>query len=71
MNAFNFDVQYLLGSILLFAFLNAHEGVIMSLLSKLVSPELAKGTFNSGKAVASGTCTSLLTMFGCDGGCMV
>jgi len=28
--------------------LNALEGVIMSLLSKVVSPELAKGTFNSG-----------------------
>lgn len=43
-------LQYVLGSSLLFAFLNAMEGVIMSLLSKIVSPELAKGTFNSGTA---------------------
>lgn len=40
--------QYVLGSTSLFIFLNALEGIIMSLLSKLVSPELAKGTFNSG-----------------------
>jgi hypothetical protein len=40
--------QYITGSTLLFAFLNVLEGVIMSLLSKLVSPELARGTFNSG-----------------------
>jgi len=40
--------QYVTGSFLLFAVLNAMEGVIISLLSKLVSPELAKGTFNSG-----------------------
>jgi len=37
-----------LGSSSLFALLNALEGVIMSLLSKVVSSELAKGTFNSG-----------------------
>lgn len=41
-------VQYIIGAISLFACLNALEGIIMSLLSKLVSPELAKGTFNSG-----------------------
>jgi hypothetical protein len=41
-------LQYIIGSVLVFAFLNSLEGVIMSLLSKLVSPELAKGTFNSG-----------------------
>jgi hypothetical protein len=41
-------VQYVIGAISLFACLNALEGIIMSLLSKLVSPELAKGTFNSG-----------------------
>ena len=40
--------QYTIGSVLLFSSLNAVEGIIMSLLSKLVSPELAKGTFNSG-----------------------
>jgi len=40
--------QYVLGSTTLFIFLNALEGIIMSMLSKLVSPELAKGTFNSG-----------------------
>ena len=38
----------MLGASSLFALLNALEGVIMSLLSKLVSTELAKGTFNSG-----------------------
>ena len=43
-----FPLQYVLGSSILFAVLNALEGVIMSLLSKVVSPELAKGTFNSG-----------------------
>lgn len=41
-------VQFILGSAALFSSLNALEGIIMSLLSKLVSPELAKGTFNSG-----------------------
>jgi len=41
-------VQYIIGAISLFACLNALEGIIMSRLSKLVSPELAKGTFNSG-----------------------
>lgn len=41
-------LQYVLGSVLLFAFLNALEGVVMALLAKLISPELAKGTFNSG-----------------------
>ena len=40
--------QYIIGASVLFALLNALEGVIMSLLSKVVSPELAKGTFNSG-----------------------
>jgi len=40
--------QYVLGASSLFALLNALEGVIMSLLSKVVSPELARGTFNSG-----------------------
>ena len=40
--------QYVCGSIMIFVFLNALEGVIMSLLSKLVSPELARGTWNSG-----------------------
>jgi uncharacterized membrane protein YeaQ/YmgE (transglycosylase-associated protein family) len=40
--------QYVIGSIFLFASLNALEGVVMALLAKLISPELAKGTFNSG-----------------------
>ena len=40
--------QYVCGSVMIFVFLNALEGVIMSLLSKLVSPELARGTWNSG-----------------------
>ena len=42
------SAQYVCGSIMIFVFLNALEGVIMSLLSKLVSPELARGTWNSG-----------------------
>jgi hypothetical protein len=41
-------LQYLLGTTLCFTMLNAIEGVVMSLLSKLIAPELAKGTFNSG-----------------------
>ena len=41
-------VQYVIGTVLLFSFLNTLEGIIMALLSKLVSPQLAKGTFNSG-----------------------
>lgn len=41
-------LQYLLGTSLGFTMLNAIEGVVMSLLSKLIAPELAKGTFNSG-----------------------
>lgn len=41
-------LQYVIGSAMLFACLNTLEGVIMTLLSKLISPELAKGTFNSG-----------------------
>lgn len=41
-------LQYLLGTSLLFTMLNAIEGVVMSLLSKLIAPELARGTFNSG-----------------------
>ncbi len=41
-------LQYLLGTAVIFTSFNALEGVIMSLLSKLISPELAKGTFNSG-----------------------
>ena len=40
--------QYAIGLGLLWASLNSLEGIMMSLLSKLVSPELAKGTFNSG-----------------------
>ncbi len=42
------SVRYLFGTVLIFTTLNGLEGVIMSLLSKLISPELAKGTFNSG-----------------------
>lgn len=40
--------QYIVGTTIVFTSLNAIEGVVMSLLSKLISPELAKGTFNSG-----------------------
>jgi hypothetical protein len=41
-------LQYVLGTSLMFTCLNALEGIIMALLAKLISPELAKGTFNSG-----------------------
>jgi MFS family permease len=40
--------QYSAGSVLLFSFLCAQEGVIMSLLSKVIPPEMARGTLNSG-----------------------
>lgn len=40
--------QYTAGSVLLFSFLCAQEGVIMSLLSKIIPPEMARGTLNSG-----------------------
>lgn len=62
--------RYLLGTMIVFTALNALEGVIMSLLSKLISPELAKGTFNSGLlATEAGTFGRVLgdmaiTMFG-------
>lgn len=63
-------LQYIVGSALLFASLNALEGVIMALLAKLISPELAKGTFNSGLlATEAGTFGRVLgdvfiTLFG-------
>jgi Na+/melibiose symporter-like transporter len=62
--------QYVLGTCLLFITLNAIEGVNMSLLSKLISPELAKGTFNSGLlATEAGTLgrvmgDMMITIFG-------
>ena len=62
--------QYILGSALLFSFLNSLEGVIMTLLAKVISPELAKGTFNSGLlATEAGTFGRVLgdcfiTLFG-------
>lgn len=40
--------QYFFGTAIIFTTLNALEGIIMSLLAKLISPDLAKGTFNSG-----------------------
>ncbi|CAM9557712.1 unnamed protein product [Phaeothamnion confervicola] len=40
--------QYIAGVFLIFVALQAHEGVIMSITSKIIPPELAKGTFNSG-----------------------
>ena len=40
--------QYIVGSTILFSLLNTSEGVIMAMMSKLISPQLAKGTFNSG-----------------------
>ena len=39
--------QYVLGSIGLFVCLNSLEGIIMAVLAKIVSPVLARGTFNS------------------------
>jgi len=40
--------QYLCGCYGVYVVLSAYEGVLMSLLSRIISPELAKGTFNSG-----------------------
>lgn len=39
--------QYVVGSIGLFVCLNSLEGIIMAVLAKIVSPDLARGTFNS------------------------
>ena len=39
--------QYVLGSVGLFVCLNSLEGIIMAVLAKIVSPDLARGTFNS------------------------
>ena len=41
-------IKYVLGNVIVFAGLQASESVTMSLLSKVVSPRLAAGTFNSG-----------------------
>jgi len=41
-------VQYVMGSLLSFASLQACESIITSQLSKVVPHSLAKGTFNSG-----------------------
>ncbi|KAJ1428034.1 major facilitator superfamily domain-containing protein [Ochromonadaceae sp. CCMP2298] len=63
-------LQYVLGTSLMFTCLNALEGIIMALLAKLISPELAKGTFNSGLlATEAGTLGRvvgdvLITVFG-------
>ncbi|RYH30903.1 hypothetical protein EON65_03910 [archaeon] len=60
----------MLGTALIFTSLNALEGVIMSLLAKIISPELAQGTFNSGLlATEAGTFgrvvgDMLITMWG-------
>jgi hypothetical protein len=40
--------QYFFGTVIIFTTLNALEGIIMALLAKLISPDLAKGTWNSG-----------------------
>ena len=63
-------LQYLLGTAGLFILLNAIEGVVMSLLSKLIAPELARSTCNSGLlATEAGTIgrvvgDALITFFG-------
>ena len=41
-------VQYALGVVIVFSALQGAESVVMSTLSKVVSPDLAAGTFNSG-----------------------
>lgn len=64
--------QYFFGTAVIFTTLNSLEGVIMSLLSKLISPDLAKGTFNSGLlATEAGTLGRVfgdmaITVFGND-----
>ena len=40
--------QYMLGSSLLFTMLSAQEGLMMSVLSTVTSPDMARGTLNSG-----------------------
>ena len=40
--------KYVVGNVVVFSGLQASESVTMSLLSKVVSPRLAAGTFNSG-----------------------
>ena len=55
-------IQYVIGTVLLFSFLNTLEGIIMALLSKLVSPQLAKGTFNSGMYIYVNIYYSLYTI---------
>lgn len=42
------EAQYLFGIFVTFILLQAYEGVLMSLLSRIISPELAQGTMNSG-----------------------
>ena len=63
-------LQYIAGTAVFFAALNSMEGITMALLAKLISPELAKGTFNSGLlATEAGTFGRVLgdmsiTLFG-------
>jgi len=40
--------QYVIGIVILFVALQAHEGVLMSITGKIIPSHLAKGTFNSG-----------------------
>uniref|UniRef100_A0A7S2UW59 SPX domain-containing protein n=1 Tax=Fibrocapsa japonica TaxID=94617 RepID=A0A7S2UW59_9STRA len=50
------EAHYLAGCIITFVAAQAHEGVLMSELSKIISPEMARGAFNSGLlATESGT----------------
>lgn len=42
------EVQYIIGSLILFIATNILEGVDMSLLAKMMSPRLSKGLFNCG-----------------------
>ncbi|CAM9396377.1 unnamed protein product [Chrysoparadoxa australica] len=42
------QLQYVAGTAVIFVGLQAHEGVVMSMTSKLIPAHLARGTFNSG-----------------------
>eukprot|EP00903_Cladosiphon_okamuranus_P007004 g6815.t1 len=42
------EAQYIVGVSLIFVAMQAHEGVVMSITSKIIPVELARGTWNSG-----------------------
>lgn len=59
-------MRYLVIFELLLTFTNALEGVSMSLLSKVIHPGLARGTFNAGAPLCT-LCTVVRPARRCDG----